>query len=219
MSARPTCAAPKRVSLEAIVDTAAEVVAADGFEALTMRRLAERCGIGVMTLYGYVRTKEELLSALADRILGDVEFEAGDDVRWEEQVAGIFRSVRQAFHDHPELARIAALQPIHGISAYRGAEVVFAAFARAGLDHRQAVAAFEALISFTTGFTLREAARASDSPRARDFLSGLGGLSPGEFAHVVSVAGLLATRDADQQFEDGLALVIAGIAALVGAGA
>jgi AcrR family transcriptional regulator len=217
MSPRPTRTVSHRLTLDTIVDAAGELIDADGFEALTMRRLAERCGVGVMTLYGYVRTKEELLGALADRFLAEVELPAGDGLSWQEQVAAIFRSVREIFLDHPELARIVALQPLEGVAAYRGAEVVFAAFARAGLDDREAVAAFEALTSFTAGFTLREAARATDSARTRDPLRGIRALRADEFSHLVGVAGLLATRDAERQFEDGLALVIAGIAAQAGA--
>src|SRR5882757_3674512 len=108
-----------RLTLESIVDAAAELIDADGLDALTMRRLAERCGVGAMTLYGYVRTKEELLGALADRFLSEIERPPVDDVAWGEQVASIFRSVRHTFLDHPELARIVALQPLHGVAAYR----------------------------------------------------------------------------------------------------
>jgi len=217
MPPRPARTAPSRLTLDTIVDAAADLIDADGFEALTMRRLAERCGVGVMTLYGYVRTKEELLGALADRFLAEVDLPAGDDLDWQEQVAAIFRSVRHTFLDHPELAHIVALQPLEGVAAYRGAEVVFAAFSRAGLGDREAVAAFEALTSFTAGFTLRDAARATGSAQARDPLRGIRGLPADEFRHLVGVAGVLATRGGEQQFEDGLALVIAGIAAQVGA--
>jgi AcrR family transcriptional regulator len=215
LSPRATRTAPSRLTLDTIVDAADALIAADGFEALTMRRLAERCGVGVMTLYGYVRTKEELLGALADRFLAEVDLPAGGDLSWQDQVAAIFRSVRATFIDHPELARIVALQPVEGVAAYRGAEVVFAAFAQAGLDERQAVTAFESLTSFTAGFTLRDAARVSGS--TRDPLRGIRGLPADEFRHLAGVAGALAMRGGDQQFEDGLALVIAGIAAQIGA--
>jgi AcrR family transcriptional regulator len=206
-----------RLTLETIVDAAAELIDADGLDALTMRRLAERCGVGAMTLYGYVRTKEELLAALADRFLAEIERPSVDDVAWEEQVASIFRSVRHTFLDHPELARIVALQPLHGVAAYRGAEVVLGAFASAGLSEREAVDAFEALTSFTAGFTLREAARAVAAGQPPDPLLAIRGLPPAEFTHVLGVVGQLVTRDDDRQFEDGLALLIAGISARLGA--
>jgi AcrR family transcriptional regulator len=213
MPARAARTTPTGLSLETIVDAASELIDADGFDALTMRRLADRCGVGVMTLYGYVRTKEELLAALANRFLAEVELPVDDDMDWQEQVAAIFRSVRRTFVEHPELARIVALQPVDGGAAYRGAEVIFAAFAQAGLSEREAVVAFEALTSYTAGYTLRDIARTTSPVE----LTGLRALPPDGFEHVVAVAGLLATRGGDQHFEDGLAYMIAGIAARAGA--
>lgn len=217
MSPRSTSTAPARLNLETIVDAAAALIDADGFEALTMRRLADRCEVGVMTLYGYFRTKEELLGALANRSLAEIELPGGDGLTWQEQVMTVFRSVRQTFLDHPELARIVAIQPIDGIAAYRGAEVVFGAFARGGLSDTEAVAAFETLTSFTAGFTLREAARTAEPAHQTDPLRTIRSLPAEDFGHVIGVVGLMAARGGEQQFEDGLALVMAGIAARAGA--
>ena len=210
---RPADEAPGSTGLtrESIVDAAAELIDAEGFEALTMRRLAERCGVGAMTLYGYFRTKEELLAALGDRALSGVELPAEQGQTWQEQVTEVFRSVRRTFIEHPELAQIVATQPIDGVAAYRGAEVVFAAFERAGLDDEQAVAAFEALTSFTAGFTLREAARASRPEQSGERLGRIQSLPADEFPHVVGLAGLLASRDLEQRFEEGLAMLIRGM--------
>ena len=202
-----------RLTLESIVDTAAELLESEGFEALTMRRLAERCGVGTMTLYGHVRTKEELLGALADRFFAEIELPTQDKLSWEDQVAEIFRSVRRAFLEHPELAHIVASQPIDGLAAYRGAEVVFSALAKAGLSDEEAVAAFETLTSFTAGFTLRETARGEPSVQVSDRLRWIRALPADEFSHVVGLAGLLAARDSEHHFEQGLAIVIAGIGA------
>jgi AcrR family transcriptional regulator len=52
-----------------VVEHAIELASADGLEALTMRRLADRVGVGVMTLYGYVPGKPELLELMLDTVL------------------------------------------------------------------------------------------------------------------------------------------------------
>ena len=54
---------------DAILD-AAEEVAVDGFAALTMREVAARVGAAPMSLYRYYATKDELVDALLDRVLG-----------------------------------------------------------------------------------------------------------------------------------------------------
>jgi AcrR family transcriptional regulator len=196
--------------VEVIVDAAARLIAAEGYDALNMRRLAQECGVGVMTLYGYVRTKDELLQALADRLFHLVELPDDASLPWPERVATVQRSVRAVFLEHPELVAITAGNRLDGMGAYRGAEYLFAALQEAGLSGAQVVHAFDALVSFTLGFVQREvgADRADAS-----LLPGLHRLSREEFPRVIELAGQMATRDTDAGFEAGLQLLIAGIAA------
>ena len=44
-----------------------------GVEALSMRSLAERLGVGAMTLYGYVASKDELLAGMVDGAAAEIE--------------------------------------------------------------------------------------------------------------------------------------------------
>jgi AcrR family transcriptional regulator len=188
-----------------IVDEAQELVDELGFNALSMRRLAARLGVGAMTLYGYVRTKEELLSALANRYFDELELPvAGLD--WRDEVAGVFRAVRWVFLKHPELLPIAASQRLEGLGVYRGAERVFAALRRAGLNGDEVVAAFDALTSFTIGAAERETGiQAQGLPGVRE-------LDADEFPNVIGLAGALMTRDPEHTFEAGLELLLKGIA-------
>lgn len=191
----------------AVVDAAAELVGEHGFEGLTMRALADRCGVGVMTLYGYVRTREELMRALADRIYDAVELPDPSALGWRERIASVLRSVRLRFLDNPELVPLVASQRMDGLAAYRGAELVLAALREAGLPDRDVASAFNALSSYTFGSVLREIGlRAHHTPVT------LGELPIDEFPHVIGLAGLLMARDADRDFEVGLDLLISGVA-------
>ncbi|MCW3014234.1 MAG: Transcriptional regulator, TetR family [Solirubrobacterales bacterium] len=206
--ARPVAA---KLSLEVLVDAAARIAVAEGVEAVSMRRLAERCGVGVMTLYGYVRTKEELLGALADRFLAEIRLPP-PDAPWAEQLAVLFGSVREVMLAHPALIPIVATQRIDGAAAYRGAEVVFAALYAEGVPDGDVLAAFSALTAFTIGCVQREA---GVSPEAGAVLPALAALPPDEFPHVVSLTRALVSRDPARDFADGLRLIIDGIAARV----
>jgi AcrR family transcriptional regulator len=202
----------RRLTLEGIVDAAAAVIGAEGFEALTMRRIAEECGVGVMTLYGYVRTKEEILGVLSDRLLGEVQLPATPDGPWTEQVADVFRSVHRVFSAHPELAQIATTQPIDGLAAYRGAEIVLAALRGAGFDDDEAVCAFDALICYTAGFTQRQIAFETPTIPSSDRLARLHHLPADDFPNLLALAPLFVSPRLDQRFEQGLALLIDGLA-------
>jgi AcrR family transcriptional regulator len=203
----------RRISLDQLIDEAAELIRDDGFEGFTMRRLAERCGVGVMTLYGYVRTKEEIFGALVDRFMGEIELPAEPAASWQAEVAGVFRSVHQVWLAHPELAQIAVAQPFDGLAAYRGAEVVLGALRRAGLEPEEAVDAFEVLVCFTAGFTLRQIAFGAPGKVVPDRQRRVAGLPAEEFPRLVELAPVFAARNLQRRFDDGLEIVLRGIAA------
>lgn len=208
----PTTAAraPGRLTLAAIVDAAEELVAAEGFEGLSMRKLARRCGVGAMTLYGYVPTKDDLLGALADRLLADLDLPDPTNGDWAYRVAAVFHAVRRAFLAHPELVPIVAAHRVDGLSAYRGAEIIFGALREAGLDDGQLISAFSTLASYTVGAAQREIGLSGRAASGRS-LPGISAL-PGEgFSHVIGLAGRLATRDFDAEFSSGLDLLITGL--------
>jgi AcrR family transcriptional regulator len=197
-------AVPK-VSLEALVDAAADIADADGIDAVTMRRLAERCGVGVMTIYGYIRTKEELLAVLADRYLAEIDM-PGPDMAWQDQLETLFRSVREVMLKHPTLVPIIANQRLDTTAAYRGAEVVCGALRAAGMSDRDVITSFATLTSFTVGSVQRELAAMDSAARP-----GLATLPVAEFPNVVSLFGPLVTGDAGGHFCDGLQMVIGAI--------
>ena len=57
---------------EHVVEAALRLADQEGLEALTMPTLARRLDCGVMTIYGYVDDKKDLLDAIALRGLADV---------------------------------------------------------------------------------------------------------------------------------------------------
>lgn len=197
---------------DSVVNAAAALVAEEGYQALSMRRLAGVCGVAPMTLYTYVGTKDELLQALMNRVLASVDPVADPATTWQEQIAATFRAVRLRLLEHAELLPVAATQRIEGVAAYRGAEVLFAALRTAGLADGRIVQAFDALVSYTIGFTQREAALHGSETSG---LSGLRALPREEFPNVLSLAGILLTRDMEENFNAGLEMLIAGIATWV----
>ncbi|MGH3621146.1 MAG: TetR/AcrR family transcriptional regulator, partial [Sciscionella sp.] len=57
----PSRGPKQRLSLAEVVRAAIELADVDGLGALSMRRVAERLGIGTMSLYTYVPAKAELI--------------------------------------------------------------------------------------------------------------------------------------------------------------
>src|SRR5688572_20968291 len=85
---------------EAIARAALELADADGPAAVSMRRLAGHVSIPTMTLYGYFRTKDELLDAMADAAVADARIEA-TGTTWREQLGSLMDGIRRALERHP----------------------------------------------------------------------------------------------------------------------
>lgn len=69
-SGRMTEPADTRITVEQIVDEALLLLKEEGFEKLSMRRLATRVGVKAPTLYYYLPDKSALMSAMMERLFG-----------------------------------------------------------------------------------------------------------------------------------------------------
>ena len=197
---------------DGVIDAAAAIVAESGYDALSMRTLGERCGVSAMTLYKYVQTKEDLLGALADRILGEIDLPDPDELGWQDVIRAVFGSTHRLLQAHPEVVEIATRQHLNGRNAYAAAEVVLRALRRAGITGAEAAGAFNALLAFTMGFTQRQIGAHSDET-FQTRLAAVQELPAAEYANVRELGETFLLRHREAQFDDGLALLIEGIEA------
>src|ERR671918_360807 len=83
---------------EQIAQTAIAIADAEGFDAVSMRRIAAELGAGTMTLYHYVRGKDELVALISDTIMSEIvvpDDELPDG--WREGMAEIARRTLAIF--------------------------------------------------------------------------------------------------------------------------
>jgi AcrR family transcriptional regulator len=197
---------------EDVIDAAAELVAERGYDGLSMRALAQRCGVATMTLYRHVRTKEDLLGALTDRVLAELELPAPGTLTWQEQLATVFRSVHDLLLEHPDVVEIAVRQHVAGEAAYRGAEVVLDALRRAGIEGEAAASAFATLFAFTLGFTQQQLQASAPGAGLAQRQAVLERLPVDDFENLTRLGGVFLLRHSDRHFDEGLDLIIRGLA-------
>lgn len=195
---------------EGITDAAAALVGEHGYGGLTMRALAQRCGVPTMTLYRHVRTKEDVLGALADRVLEELPLPEPGTLTWQEELAAVFRSVHDVLLAHPDIAQIAGRQPVAGQAAYRGAEVVLDALRRAGIEGEPAASAFATLFAFTLGFVQQQLLSSAPGSLARRHAV-LERLPLDDFDNLSRLGAVFLLRSSNRHFEDGLDLIIRGL--------
>lgn len=123
-----------RFTREQIAEVALAIADAEGFDAVSMRRIASELRAGTMTLYHYVRTKDDLLALMDDAIMGEVLIPEGEfPADWRGATRAIALRSHQAFLRHPWA--LAALQgAIPGPNALRHVEQSLAALANTDLD-------------------------------------------------------------------------------------
>lgn len=92
-----------RLSREDLAATAMRIADADGLDALSMRRLATELDVGTMTLYHYVRTKDELLTLVNDAVMGEVVVPSHMPIPkdWRAALTLIATRTAAAFVKHP----------------------------------------------------------------------------------------------------------------------
>lgn len=161
-------------SRERIAAAAVELADEEGFEAVSMRRVAERLGAGTMTLYHYVANKDELVTLMLDRIMGEILIPDEELPReWRPAMAAIARASLDSLRRHRwMLDLLGDSRP--GPSALRHFEQSLQAMAGVEISQR---AKFEVIVlidEYVFGFAIREAQEADEheagwSPDVREF--------------------------------------------------
>lgn len=92
-----------RFSRDELTGAAMHIADTEGFDALSMRRLAQELGAGTMTLYHYVRTKDELLTLVVDSVMGEVVLGPDEPMPegWRDALTLIAGKSRAALLRHP----------------------------------------------------------------------------------------------------------------------
>lgn len=82
--ADPNAESPK-LTRAAVVGAAIELADADGFGAVTMRKIADRLGVGTMSLYRHISDKDALLRAMSNEIGVRFPYPPADGANWRER--------------------------------------------------------------------------------------------------------------------------------------
>jgi AcrR family transcriptional regulator len=140
-----------RLDASRIVDAALTIAARDGAGAVTMRRLGAELGVDATAFYRHFRTKDELLAAMAERLLEreiDV-FEPGSD--WRENLLHLYWAGWRVYRGHPGFAETIARLPEDVPTLARIADLILAELRRAGLSRRDAALFYHSSVDLIAG--------------------------------------------------------------------
>lgn len=143
---------PKRgLSLEEMVGAAVALADEEGLEALSMRRVAGRLGVGAMSLYTYVPGKAELVELMVDRVLGEVALPDGAVVGWREWMETYAREYWEISHRHPWMLQVSSGRGLMGPNQTAMLESVLGVLSGSGLSGREAVYVYLTVEGYVSG--------------------------------------------------------------------
>ena len=191
----------KRGSLtrEAILD-AAEPLAREGFDALTMRAVAARLQAAPMALYNHFADKDELIDALLDRVLGRFEPPAPSD-DWIADLRAFAHAHRRVLTDHPWAVAPLFSRPTPGMSAVRLGEHALAIIKRGGRSSAETVAIFSGVIALNYGWSSFTAARELNPAAGAQVAAAMATLPPDLFPRTHEVARDMVGYGSDEHYE------------------
>jgi AcrR family transcriptional regulator len=117
---------------------ALRIVDADGLDGLSMRRLAAELGVRAPSLYGHVASKDDLLHAVANDVMTQVDVSAFDSGDWQLGLRVWARSYRAALATHPNLVPFLAYGPARRSASLHAADAVHGGLVGAGWPPRYA---------------------------------------------------------------------------------
>ncbi|MER8774874.1 TetR/AcrR family transcriptional regulator C-terminal domain-containing protein [Mesorhizobium sp. M0977] len=197
------------LSRERIVATAVELLDAQGVDGLTMRRLADRLGSGVMSLYWHVDNKEDVFDLALDSVLeygGQPQLVEPRD--WRGEVVHMLEDWRASMLRHPWSASLLPRRAL-GANILSRLELLSKTLSRAGVADADLNVAIWSLWNYVMGATISRANFDLSYDGRADTQQRLTGLS--QRYPTIERSRLLLDNDWDGAFRKGLGFLLDGL--------
>ncbi|MEU6505566.1 TetR/AcrR family transcriptional regulator C-terminal domain-containing protein [Streptomyces sp. NPDC046942] len=201
-----------------VADTALRLLNETGLDGLTLRAIATELDVKAPALYWHFKDKQALLDEMATemyrRMLAGTELDP--DESWQERLRRINRGLRKALLGYRDGAKVFSGSRFTGTDHAPTLEANLRLLTDAGFTLTQAVDAGQTATVYTLGFVAEEqGVRHLPGERRAGYDVEERARRLTEFPLAAAVGELL-FDDYDRQFEEGLAVVIAGIGARYG---
>lgn len=199
------------IAREHIVEAAFRILDEAGLEGVTLRKVACSLGIRAPSLYWHFKSKQALIDAMADAMICEVARRIPAGQAWRDTLLQIAREFRLAFKARRDGARVYAGTFLATENVLRVAEASLTAMVGAGLPARFAATTSMDLVYYTMGFVIEEQSWPGDGS-----MEALGeafmALAEQRFPHCWDARDAWSEVDFDARFEQGLGLMLDGIA-------
>lgn len=215
----PSGGRKKPITVEAIIGTAFGIVEAEGYDALTMRRVATALETGPSSLYAHVVNKEDLDELLIGRLCAEIELPEPDPARWRQQLIGVCTRLRDQYLRYPGISRAAIAAAPSNLETLRVGEGMLALLLAGGVEPQIAAWALDSLSLYVNAYSLEVALVNSRLGRGEgdwvvsrdELLRRFAALPDDTFPHTKRYAAELTAGTVDDRFDFTLRLMIDGL--------
>lgn len=193
----------KRPLSRATIGAAALAIAdAEGFQALSMRRVAQELHAGTMSLYYYVRTKDDLVAVMDDALMNEALLPAVPR-HWKRAITEVATRTHSMLLRHP-WALISMQSAPPGLNAMRHMEQCLEALAETAMTPKQKLTLLGIVDDFVFGHALREAAR----EKVVDMEFATAQIAKGNFPRIAEIFSGGWNDTGESRFRKGLRLLL-----------
>jgi AcrR family transcriptional regulator len=195
---------PVRLSREAIAATALSIADKEGFSAVSMRRVAQELNVGTMSLYHYVKTRDDLIVAMDDALMSEALLSSVPN-EWQHAITEIATRTHTLFLRHPwALASMASAPP--GRNAMLHMEQCLQALSKTRMTAEQKLTLLAIVDDFVFGSALRESAGAANM----DMEFAKAQLATGDFPQLSELFSNGRIETSKDRFQMGLRVLLNG---------
>jgi len=199
---------------DAIVEAALVLLERDGLQGLSMRKLAQELDAGAASLYWHVGDKEELLSLLLDRIVGEAKVPEPDPDNWQATVKELARATRRHLAERRDAAQLSLGRVPAGPNSLPILERNLAVLAASALPPRVIAYAADMFALYVGAFAYEENIRSEEQASPEQLGAYWASLPPEQFPVMTRLAADLTAGDSDARFEFAIDLLVRGLEAM-----
>jgi AcrR family transcriptional regulator len=191
------------LSRQAVARAALAIVDRQGAAALTLRGVSAELGVGTMTLYHYVPSRDAIVVDVVTVLLDEIDLSAQPDLTWAEGAKQVARSLRAMALRHPRAFELVAAAASDQPPLVGFARRLRRFYAELGAPVDAFVEVWSVLDSFETGFLLLETQALMRRSAAK----------AGELdAETSELAGRMPETLSEAAYEEGLELIVGALA-------
>ncbi|MFF5291083.1 TetR/AcrR family transcriptional regulator [Paractinoplanes globisporus] len=205
----PSRGSKQPITVDAIIDTAFGIVAREGYDALTMRRLATALETGSSSLYAHVVNKEDLDELLIGRLCAEIDLPEPDPGAWREQIVGVCAQLRDQYLRYPGISQAAFAAAPSNLDTLRLSEGMLAILLAGDIAPQTAAWAIDALTLYVNAYCL-EASLENRRPGRDEILRRFAAL-PDTFPQTKRYAAELTSGTGHDRFDFTVRLMIDGL--------